>query len=161
VKNCSIYRKTYYYYYTIVDTRLVFHVVKNRKCGEIQVGFGKGTWTRVAIFSLLAISETEIKSINQSINNEFQNDAIVLQEDCRLSRNWCHVKNWKLMTSGERRHMIVAVLMSEQFRLKRLSNLEQRRQWRYPWLKTVPDLRGSDGEGPITNCFVIQLWNLK
>jgi len=61
----------------------------------------------------------------------------------------------KLMTSGERRRMIDPVRTSEQFRLERLSKLEQRRQRGYRRRQTVPDLRGSDGKGPITDCFVI------
>jgi len=62
------------------------------------------------------------------------------------------------MTCGERRCIIVAVRTSEQFLLQRLSKLEQRRHRRR---QTVPDLRGSDEEGPITDCFVIRPWNVK
>jgi len=57
--------------------------------------------------------------------------------------------------------MIVTVRTSEQFRLQRLSKLEQRRQRRYLRRQTVPDLRDSDGEDPITDCFVIRPWNVK
>jgi len=52
----------------------------------------------------------------------------------------------------------VAVRSSERFRLRRLSKLDQRRQRRYRRRQTVPDLRGSDGEGSITDYFV--LWHL-
>jgi len=65
------------------------------------------------------------------------------------------------MTSGERRRMIVAVRTSEQFRPQRLSKLEQRRQRRYRQRQTALDFRGSNGEGPITDCFVIRPWNVK
>jgi len=61
------------------------------------------------------------------------------------------------MTSGERRRVIVAIRKSEQFRLQRLSKLEQGRQRRYQRRKTVPDLRGRDGEGPITDFCVYQM----
>jgi len=79
------------------------------------------------------------------------------------------------MTSGERRRIIVAVLSSpyyrrriivagrtsEQFRHQRLSEPGQRRQRRYQRWRTVPDFRGSDREGPITDCFVIGPWKVK
>jgi len=65
------------------------------------------------------------------------------------------------MTSCERRRVIVAVRTSEQFRLQRLSEPGLRRQRRYQRRQSIPDLRGSDGEGPITDCFVFRPWNVK
>jgi len=77
------------------------------------------------------------KESNQSINQSIDQKRISDRRYChpRRMQGRCHaidaVKNFKLMTSCERRRMIVAVRTSEQFRLQRLSKPGQRRQRRY------------------------------
>ena len=55
----------------------------------------------------------------------------------------------------------VTIRSSEQFHLRRPSELKKGRRRRDRWRQTVPDLRCSNKEDPITGCPVVRPWNVQ